>query len=274
MQPWPDARVWEAVHAWHWIPPGAARIRTDAYEAAVVRGSWSLTYVWDFRVDDPAEADRRLDELAAEIRRLGGTGAKFQVTPHSRPADLELRLARLGFETQDVTEALVWELRDARDRPRLPPLALPPGVEVREVLNDPELDAFIDLAPPIFGDPGPTPEIRAGFHREAHARIRATGRSGRYLARVDGVPVGRAGLEMAGPVARLWGTGVLPAYRRRGIYGALVHARCLAAIAQSGEIALTTARVGSSGPILKRAGFRPVGEVRMLVARWEPSPAP
>ena len=71
-----------------------------------------------------------------------------------------------------------------------------------------------------------------------------------------------------GEVARFWGSGVLEPHRRRGIYGALVRVRCQDALAQGANIAMVTARVGSSGPILKHRGFRVVGSVRMYQGRW------
>ena len=46
-----------------------------------------------------------------------------------------------------------------------------------------------------------------------------------YLALVDGEPAGGATLSWSGGVALVNGSGVRPAYRRRGIQGALIRAR-------------------------------------------------
>ncbi len=273
MRPWTDEQVWTAVLGWRWVPPGASKITTDAFELAVTPGSYALTFVYGFREDDPDRVDQRLGEVRSRIERAGGTGARFQVTPGTRPADLAARLPRHGYRLRDTTDVLAWELKDENDRARLPPPGEAPGVVVREAATDAEFETFIDLAPPIFGDPRVTGEIRARFREEMRTGLRDHGHSGRFLAFLGPTAVGRAGLAVEGAVAQLWGTGVLEPYRRRGIYRALVRARSESALAQGAEIAIVTARVGSSGPILKRLGYRRVGEIRMFEARWDVPPA-
>lgn len=108
----------------------------------------------------------------------------------------------------------------------------------------------------------------SAFGKEFERAVRETGHSDRFVAWEGTTPVGRGGLEIVGEVARLWGTGVLSEHRRRGIYGRLVRARCEEAVRRGATLALTTARVGTSGPILKHHGFRSVGSVRLYEARW------
>jgi hypothetical protein len=98
--------------------------------------------------------------------------------------------------------------------------------------------------------------------------VREEGHSERFLAWEGSRSVGRAGTEIAGKVARFWGTGVLAEHRHRGVYGALVRARCGAAAHRGAELVWVTARVGTSGPILKRHGFRPMGTVRVFEVQW------
>ena len=265
---WTRERIWEAFDAWRWIPPSAQRVVTEEYELAVTAGSYALTYVYGFRVDDPGRADERILDVRKQIEALGGTGARFQLTPRSRPSDLGERLERHGYRTAEDADVLVWELRDGEGKIRLPEFPPGPGVSVREVRSDPEYEAFGDLGTAIFGDPSPSEDSRARFLAAFHRTLERDGHSDRFLAVADGAFIGRGGLEIAGPVARLWGSGVLAAHRRRGAYGALVRARCEAAVARGAEIALVTARVGTSGPILKRHGFEPVGSIRVYEARW------
>jgi GNAT superfamily N-acetyltransferase len=260
--------VWEAVDAWRWIPPSATTVKNEAYELAVTPGSYALTYVYGFHVDDAERVDERLHELRSQIETLGGTGARFQVTPRSRPPDLAERLERNGYQAAEEAEILVWMLRDDGGHRRLPEFASPPGVSVREVRSDPDYDTFVTLGSTIFGDPLPGPESRKAFVAEFHRNLEEDGHSDRFLALDGAVPVGRAGMEMAGPVARFWGTGVLAPHRGRGVYGALVRSRCESAADRGAEIALVTARVGTSGPILKRHGFQPMGTVRIFETRW------
>lgn len=268
MAPWSDDRVWDAVDDWRWIPPGARRERTDEWDLAVTPGSYALTYVYDFRVDDPRRVDDRLRALEERIVSLGGTGARLQVTPRSKPADLAARLARRGYRSREEAEVLAFDLRDDRGAPCAPPFPDPPGIDVREVLTESDYRHFTRLGTEIFGDPAPPPETWNRFLATFHETLQATGHSDRFLAWDGPTPIGRGGLELAGPVARLWGSGVLPDHRRRGAYGAIVGIRCRSATDRGGEIALVTARTGTSGPILKHHGFRPIGALSVWEIRF------
>jgi GNAT superfamily N-acetyltransferase len=270
---WTSERLWDAVDAGRWFPPSATKVSTEDYELAVTPGSYALTYVYGFHVDDAEHVDARLEGVRQQIEALGGTGARFQLTPRSRPRDLAQRLERHGYRLAEEAEALVWSLRDPAGVTRLPDFPAPAGISVREVDADAEFATFMDLGTAIFGGPPPSAESRRGFVTEFHRKLREDGHSDRFLAWGGPTPIGRAGLEVAGPVARFWGTGVLPEHRRRGVYGALVRARCEAAARRGAEIALVTARVGTSGPILKHHGFRRVGPLRTYEARWRPGPS-
>jgi hypothetical protein len=265
---WTEARIWDAVDAWRWVPPSSTRVVTDDYELVVTPGSYALTYVYGFRVDAPERVEERLRDLRERVEAHGGTGARIQVTPRSLPSDLAERLPRYGYEPREEAEVLVWELRDPAGNPRLPEFRPVEGVAVRETQNEAEYEAFAALQGPIFGDPPPPPETRHAFLKDVERKVRLEGHSDRFLAWAGTAPIGRAGLEIVGPVARMWGTGVLSEYRHRGVYGALVRARCESSVGRGAELALVSARVGTSGPILKRHGFRPMGSVRVFEARW------
>jgi hypothetical protein len=265
---WTDERIWDAVEAWRWIPPSATRVVTDEYELAVTPGSFALTYVYGFRVDDADQVDGRLKSVRRQIESRGGTGARFRLTPRSRPSDLAVRLERRGYTMTEEADVFVWELRDALGGLRVPASSAVAGVSVAEVRTDPEYDQFLELGTTIFGDPPPSATSRAVFLSEFHRAVEQDGHSDRFLASVGSTPIGRGGMELVGPVARFWGTGVRAEHRQRGVYGALVRARCEAAAQRGAEIVLVIARVGSSGPILRRHGFRPVGRVRTFEAQW------
>ncbi|MGI0071706.1 MAG: hypothetical protein ACRECT_06530 [Thermoplasmata archaeon] len=268
MTRWTAEQIWDFIDAWRWIPPSSTRVTTPDYDLAVTSGSYALTFVYGFSVDDPQQVDERLDELHERIKSHGGTGACLQVTPRSRPPDLEQRLQRHGYHITEDAEALVWELRDADGIIRIPNFTSPPSLTVREVLSEPEFDVFLRLDSTIFGDPPLSDETRAGFLSEFQRKVRDESHSDRFLVWDRTVPIGRAGLELVGAVARLWGTGVLVEHRRRGAYGALVRARCESAARRGAEIALLTARVDTSGPILKRHGFQSVGPFRVFETHW------
>ena len=274
MRPWTDEQVWEAFDAWRWIPPTAIVRRRSAYELIVTPGTYALTYAYGVHVDPSGDPEATLDELRHDVEALGGTGVRVQLSPRATPADLADRLRRRRYRPIEDAEVLVYELRETNAEPRRPPAPTPEEVTVGEVRTDREYEEFTDLSAPIFGEPPISPEQRTAFLEAMHRSLQETGHSNRYLARLDGTPVGRAGMEIVGPVARLWGTGVLPAFRRRGIYGALVRYRADEARDRGAEVALVVARVGTSGPILKKLGFRPVGSVHVHEIRWDEAGPP
>lgn len=268
MGAWADDRVWEAVDAWRWIPPGSRRAIHKNFELAVTPGSYALTYAYGFHATDGPAAEIALTELQRQAQTLGGTGVRVHVDPHSSPADLSERLQKRGYKLVEEAEALAWELLDESGKPSLPAFRAIEGVDVREARTESDYDGFLSLSTPIFGDPNPSGESLAAFKREFDRTVRETGHSGRFVAWKGPTPLGRAGMEIVGEVARLWGTGVLPEHRRGGVYGLLVRTRCEEAVRSGATLALVTARVGTSGPILKHHGFRSVGSVRLFEARW------
>jgi GNAT superfamily N-acetyltransferase len=271
MEPWSDDRVWDAADAWRWVPPAARKLKGANFELAVTPGSYALSFAYGFRAGEGVDAERALEDLHTKVVALGGTGINLQVTSRTRPQDLAERLLRRGYELKEDAEVLAWELLDARDGPRIPKFRSVQGVTVREVSNDDEYAGFLALSKPIFDEPTPSEESRLAFRREFHRQLREQGHSERFVAWAADRPIGRAGMEMVDDVARLWGTGVLPEHRGKGVYGLLVQARCEEAIRRGGQLALVSARKGTSGPILKHHGFRAMGTTRLYQARWDPS---
>jgi ribosomal protein S18 acetylase RimI-like enzyme len=268
VDPWSDARVWDAIESHRWYPPSSRRVTTENYELVVTPGSSILTWIYGFHARDTRDAERLLEEIRGKVTSLGGTGARLQVTPHAQPPDLGELLLSFQFEPKELAEVLVYELRDRLGTENVPSFRPTPGLTVREVASREDYDAVEALATTIFEVPTPSAEVRAGFVEAYERQIRETGHSDRFLALEGSQAAGSAGLTLEGGVALLWGTGVLPQLRGRGIYGALVKARCKSAVERGAEIALVTARTGTSGPILKRHGFRVVGPIRTYEAQW------
>jgi GNAT superfamily N-acetyltransferase len=263
-----DARVWDAIDDWRWMPPSSRRETTPSYDLVVTPGSFALTTAYALSVDQADRVGEVLRDLRARVMDLGGTGVRVQVTPRSRPDDLGERLLREGFELREVTDILAWELRDREGNARLPDFRPSPGISVREIDSEVEYERYQELTSTVFGDPRPSLETRRAFVEAFRARIRDTGHSDRFLASEGPHPVGLAGMEVAGPVARMFGSGVLPSLRGRGVYGLLVRARCEEGSARGAEMALVTARVGTSGPILQHHGFRAFGTLKVFEARF------
>jgi N-acetylglutamate synthase-like GNAT family acetyltransferase len=78
----------------------------------------------------------------------------------------------------------------------------------------------------------------------------------RYLARIDGTPVGEAAMRIEGTLAQVAGAGTLPAYRGRGVQKALLHRRLMDARAHACELAVVTTAPGTrSQENVMRRGF-------------------
>ena len=268
MRAWTDERVWDAVDEWRWIPPSANKVATPEYELAVTPGSYALTYVYGFHVESGLLVEERLEALRHQIESLGGTGARIQLTPRTRPENLAAYLTRAGYKLGEEAEVLFWLLVDSGGKFSLPDFRSVEGITVREVNSESEYKVIRGLTSSIFGDPPLSGESEKAFTDAFHQRIREHGHSDRFVAWDAGMPVGIAGLEIADRVGRLFGSGVLPSHRGRGVYGQLVRARCEEASLRGAEIGLVTARTGTSGPILKHHGFRPVGSLRIYEVRW------
>lgn len=83
-----------------------------------------------------------------------------------------------------------------------------------------------------------------------------------FLAFAEGEPVGTASLVLTSPrSAYLTGAVVLPAFRGRGLYRALIEAR-LAAVQARGRVLATTHARPTSAPALERLGFQVAARYR------------
>ena len=92
------------------------------------------------------------------------------------------------------------------------------------------------------------------------------------LARVNGVPAGGGALSVHEGVAALYGASTIPAFRRRGIQGAIIQSLVAQAIERGCDLAYTLTEPGSvSQRNLERQQFR-VGYTRVTLIRRLTSP--
>jgi GNAT superfamily N-acetyltransferase len=122
--------------------------------------------------------------------------------------------------------------------------------------------AWIETLVEGFGHPdlvpgGPSHEAfdPAAITR-AMADMAATPGFVRYLARWDGALAGGGGVRLTAGIAQLCGAATLPAWRRRGVQGALLARRLLDARAAGCDLAVITTQPGSpSQHNVQRQGF-------------------
>lgn len=96
----------------------------------------------------------------------------------------------------------------------------------------------------------------------------------RYLARMDGQPVGVGSLCLTEGLALLAGAGTLPDARGRGVQKALLHRRLVDAQAAGADLAVVTTAPGTrSQENVMRHGFALLYTRIILVKRWNTEPA-
>jgi GNAT superfamily N-acetyltransferase len=182
-----------------------------------------------------------------------GVPFKWCVGPLTEPADFGETLADLGFTSWPVRgmaiDPVVWE-KVARS-----------GSTV-ELVTEATLPAYYAC----FAQGWETSVPDVAVWCADHVRALATGRFQFYLARVGGEPAGTAGFIAKARCAYLVGGNVLPQFRGRGVYRALLDERLSAVAARGIQLAVTQAREATSAPILEALGFESL--YRSHVYRW------
>ena len=208
---------------------------------------------------EAAAVDERIAEVRSWFAERGRDDFTWMVGTRSTPADLGERLVEHGAAREaDGQEVVAMVLTEE-------PAAVA-GVELRVVETFEDALVSRGLLASAFGIP---PELVTSDEELSRSwrETQADGAARTFLAFVDGTAVGRATCVATEPgPLQLLGGSVMPAYRGRGVYRALVRARWDEAV-RRGTPALVTQAGRMSKPILERLGFRQVGRVQMLVDR-------
>jgi len=183
-------------------------------------GSW-CNQAAGMGLDGPV-SEEDLDRLV-DFYVSRGVEPRLELCPFAH-ASLVRGLAARGFVLREFENVLVRELSAGEDLRAALPHGWPAGLELELVdASDTErVDIFVEVATSGFGvDGGPVHETLVEVCR------RLISRPGIYsfLALVDGEPAGGGQLGVDEGVAALFGTSVLPAFRRRGVQAALIARR-------------------------------------------------
>jgi GNAT superfamily N-acetyltransferase len=249
--------VRNAAAEWVWVPPDAEDVTTDEYRVTHYP-SWTSVQ-W-------SRTDRPVPDLVEEVGALalgrGSAAVRWWVKGDTTPPDTAEVLVGLGFRLAETVDVLALDLTAAVED-LVQRLAVPHEVTVTVAEDEEQLRIAGDIrGAALCFDPPSSAQLAHALRTAEEARRTGSWTEREWLAWVDGEPVGQAGCTLAGDVARLWGGGVLAAARGRGVYRALLAERCQAAMSAGAQIALVKGRVGSSGPILRRAGFVSYGQER------------
>lgn len=176
--------------------------------------------------------------------------AEWKTRGHDQPADLGDRLRAHGFLAQEVETVMIGQARAlAVDVP------VPAGVTIRRAGDRHDLADDVArvgaMQGHVFGREAGVDTARVVEHLSGDSPAYQM-----WLAEADGQVVGAGTLDVVQGTefAGLWGGAVLPGWRGRGIYRALVGARARAAV-ERGARYLHSDCTSMSRPILERSGL-------------------
>ena len=190
---------------------------------------------------DDTEVSKVIEEEVAYFTSIGHI-CEWKTYSHDRPNDLVARLENVGFSMGQTEVVLIAEASGQVSSSFECP------VEVRRLTNPDELDDYVIVSSKVWGN-------------RTASRIIETMRSdprslGVYVAYWSGEPVGsaRSSFDSNSAFSGLWGGAVIPEYRGKGVYRAMIRHRALDA--QSfGARYLVVDALPTSQPILERLGF-------------------
>jgi GNAT superfamily N-acetyltransferase len=179
---------------------------------------------------------------------------RLDVCPFTDGSLIELLNAR-GLRLDTFYNILVRDLSGDRPAPSAN------GIDIRRATPD-QADLWIRTTAQGFSGQDAPPQadldiLAPNFHSQDAVC---------FFAWVDSQPVGGGAMYLHKNVAELGGASTRPAYRRRGVQAALLHARLSAAREMGCDLALVMTEPGSeSQRNIERAGFQ-VAYTRMAVS--------
>lgn len=206
-----------------------------------------------------------LDALIARQRdyfAARGEAVEWKTRGHDRPASLTGRLRAAGFVPEDRETVVIGVAADVAGDP-----AVPEGTALREVTADAELRAVAAMESAVWGQ-----DMSFVGEELIASRLSAPGDIMIFAVTDDatGQVVSAAWIifHPGTEFAYLAGGSTLEAWRKRGIYRALVAVRAARAVAH-GTRYLTVDASDESAPILGRLGFKAVTTTTPYV--WTPA---
>ncbi|MBE7550414.1 MAG: GNAT family N-acetyltransferase [Anaerolineales bacterium] len=187
--------------------------------------------------------------IRAEIAYFDHLGheLEWKVYAHDTPSDLKDRLLTHGFEAEEPEALVVLDLESG-------PVALfqPVSHDVRRITNPDNLGDLAVVHEGVWQEDFTILHERLAYDLQQNPED-----IGVYAAYVDGLPVSSAWIYFheGSQFASLWGGSTLPAYRKRGLYSALLAVRAQEAH-RRGVRFLTVDASPMSRPILQFFGFQ------------------
>jgi len=181
-----------------------------------------LPYNGVLRFRETEDIDAKIDAHFEHFKKIGKPFYWF-IHPTMEPKDLEIRLPARGFESVDSLTGMTAQLDQLPD---LGPLAA--GVEIREVVDDTEVDSLIDFLMWRWEVPSE--------HKSFYEEIMRRNKFGQpdqldrvWCAWKDGAPVAKAVTHETDGVIGLYGVATRPEARGLGLGRAI----CLQALQET-----------------------------------------
>jgi GNAT superfamily N-acetyltransferase len=191
------------------------------------------------------------DEISyfATLRR----GFEWKIYSHDEPPDLLTRLQNRGFNIGAEESLMILDLQELSPELLSPD---PEGITVTAVADDEGIGHFLCLEAAIWGAEADT--TRAFLRTTLEGRFQG---HRAFIAYSGEKPVGfgRVTVSQGSQFAGLWGGSVLPEFRGRGIYRALLTARIQHASRFDSVRYFRVDALPTSRPILERYGFTRLG---------------
>jgi len=237
------------------LGPGSERIETDRYTLCMGPGkTWNTVQRQHFGAD---EIDEVLEEVRALLRERGRPRTQWEVGSSAEPPDLVERLLERGLVPDKESYAVALVLTHAPEPP-------PPEIVARRVETFEEYEAANAVQWEAFDMPaGEVEESRVLLPKLWRETVNVT-----HAAWLDGEIVAAGTSAPTEHGLLLYGGATLPRARGRGAYRAVLQARWEEA-ERNGTPALITQGGSMSRPILERLGFERVGEIHILMDRFD-----
>lgn len=194
----------------------------------------------------PENVEAAIREEIAYFDRLGHH-VEWKVYAHDTPPDLKDLLLAHGFEADESEALVILDLETA-------PAALfqPVTHDVRRITDPANLDDLAIVHEGVWQE-----EFAVLHERLANDLQQDPDHICVYAAYIDGFPASSAWVYFheGSHFASLWGGSTLPAYRKRGLYSALLSVRAQEAY-RRGVRFLTVDASPMSRPILQSFGFQ------------------
>lgn len=263
------------------MDPLAIARRLEAIQAEVVRGlasdSEPVAGGW-MAANGPGsylnkavalgfEGDPTDEDVARVARFFASRGIEPRVElTQFAPVPFLRRLAEAGFVVQEFENTLVLPLRGVGDPRALLPGGWPAGVHIERVdpRDDGQVDIFVRTSASGFIPEGEA--ISEEFLRTGTRSTRAPEHDS-YVAYVGDQIAGAGGCGTRAGVTSLFGTSVLPRFRRRGVQQALMAVRLERALELGSDLADITSHPGiPTERNAARLGFR-LAHVRAVLVK-------